>query len=78
MTDKSISFDNILSIRFIAGKTNYDYKQRLLIQTEQSCVLPQKTSLMLLSFGLDMSQPELCYQSTWSEPNPVNDILDFD
>ena len=78
VTDKSISFDNNLSIRFIAGKTNYDYKQRLLIQTEQLCILPRKTSLMLLSFGLDMSQSELCYQSTWSEPNPVNDTLDFD
>ena len=78
VTDKSISFDNDLSIRFIAGKTNYDYKQRLLIQTEQLCILPRKTSLMLLSFGLDMSQSELCYQSTWSEPNPGNDILDLE
>jgi hypothetical protein len=78
VTNKSISFDNNLSVRFIAGKINHDYKQRLLIQTEQSCILPRKTSLMLLSFGLDMSKSELCYQSTWSDPNPVNDTLDFD
>jgi hypothetical protein len=78
VTNKSISFKDNLSVRFIAGKTNYDYTQKLLIQTEQSCVLPKKTSLMLLAFGLDMSQQELCYHSSWSEPNPVNDILDFD
>ena len=78
VTNKSISFKDNLSIRFLAGKTNYDYTQKLLVQTEQSCVLPRKTSLMLLAFGLDMSQQELCYNSSWSEPNPVNDILDFD
>ena len=74
-----VSFDSDLSVRFIAGKTNYDYKQKCIIQTDtEYMALPRKTSLMLLSFGLDMSQSELCYQYLNSEPNPVNDTLDLE
>jgi hypothetical protein len=77
-TNRNIHFKDNLSVRFVSGKQNFDYTQMLLVQTEQSCVLPQKESLMLLAFGLDMSRQELCYKSSWSDPNPVNDILDFD
>ena len=77
-TNRNIHFKDNLSIRFVSGKQNFDYTQMLLVQTEQSCALPQKESLMLLAFGLDMSRQELCYKSTWSSPNPVNDILNFD
>ena len=75
---KSISWKDQLSIRFLAGTKIHDYTQKLLVQTEQSCVIPRKTSLMLLAFSLDMSRQELCYNSSWSDPSPVNDILTFD
>ena len=74
-----VTFNSDLSVRFISGNTNFDYNQKALIHTDiEYMALPRKTSLMLLAFGLDMSQSELCYQYLNSEPNPVNDTLDLE
>ena len=72
---KSISFDPTLNVRFLSGENPIEYTQDLLIQTEQSCVLPTKSALMLSTFSLDMSQAELCYNHRWSTPSPNNDLL---
>ena len=72
---KSISFKPTLCVRFLSGENPIEYTQDLLIQTEQSCVLPTKSALMLSTFSLDMSQAELCYNHRWSTPSPNNDLL---
>ena len=72
---KSISWNPSLSVRFLSGNDPLDYTQDLLVHTEQSCVLPAKTALMLSAFSLDMSQAELCYIHRWSTPAPTNDLL---
>ena len=74
---KSIRWKDQLSIRFLAGTKPHDFTQKLLVHTEQSCIIPKKTSLMLMAFSLDMSRQELCYTSSWSDPSPVNDVLTF-
>ena len=75
---KSISWKPKLCVRFLSGEDPLDYNQDLLVHTEQSCVLPAKTALMLSTFSLDMSQAELCYNHRWSTPAPINDILVLD
>ena len=72
---KSVSWNPSLSVRFLPGNDPLDYTQDLLVHTEQSCVLPAKTALMLSAFSLDMSQAELCYIHQWSAPAPTNDLL---
>ena len=72
---KSISRKPKLCVRFLSGEDPLDYNQDLLVHTEQSCVLPAKTALMLSTFSLDMSQAELCYVHRWSTPAPTNDLL---
>ena len=77
VTPKSIRWSDDVLVRFLQGEDIREYKQKLLVHTESSCVIPPTTYLMLSAIGVDTSARELIYSSSWSSPSLANDVITF-
>ena len=73
----SLSWNQNLSIRFIAGNEIFEREQPVIYQTEYNHELTPKVYLMLCALSLDTSKQELLYTAHWSSPRSTNDQVDF-
>ena len=69
-SNKKLTFDDQLTIRFATGNQIKDYRQKVLIHP---IIKPStRTFVMLSSIGIDCSNREMIYKVNWSTPNRVN------
>ena len=72
----NLSWNQNLSIRFIAGNDIYERIQPVIYHTSLDPV-PTQQFLMLCAMSLDMSKKELLYNVQWSYPRSMNDRVHF-